>query len=261
MKRQYSPNEPELLDLPQPLTPALEKDLANLASLNRYFGSHQLVGHFLRRWLRPGRSYRVLDLATGAGDIPRLIARRAAEQGIDVRIEAVDANAATVEIARRQSEAFPNIDWICADALTFDAGRTYDLVCCSLALHHFSEENAVTLLRRIRRLTHRFALVADLERSGFTTAGIWLLTTLLYRDHMTRFDGLLSARRAFSHSEMRELARQAEWEGFGHERCFPCRQALWLEGPELAGIPVPVLVEVAGAPAGLAPCSKVQGGA
>lgn len=248
MNREFSPNEPELLDLPQPLTPALEKDLANLASLNRYFGSHQLVRRFLRQWLTGRRSYRILDLATGAGDIPRLIARWAAAEGLEVEIDAVDFNPATIEIARGQSAGLPQINWICGDALSYDSARTYDLVCCSLALHHFSEEDATRLLRRIRALTHRFALVADLERSPLTTAGIWLLTTFCYREPMTRYDGMLSARRAFSYIEMGRLAEAAGWEDYGHERCFPCRQALWLEARDVGEIPVPALVETAGLP-------------
>jgi ubiquinone/menaquinone biosynthesis C-methylase UbiE len=248
MKREYSPEKPELLDLPQPLTPELERDLANLASLNRYFGSHQLVRRYLRRWLAEKRSYRVLDLATGYGDIPRLIAAWGAEKGITIELDAVDANAATVEIARKQSEAFPAINWICADALRYESAQSYDLVCCSLALHHFSETDAVSLLRSIRRLSHRFALVADLERTPLTTWGIWLLTTFIYRDPMTRYDGMLSAKRAFSFGEMEELAEQAGWDNYGHDRAFPCRQALWLEMRPVGDIPAPVLPETAALP-------------
>lgn len=248
MKRQYSSEKPELLDLPQPLTPELERDLANLASLNRYFGSHQLVRRYLRLWLTEKRSYRVLDLATGFGDIPRLIAAWGAEKGIEIEVDAVDANAATVEIARRQSGAFPHINWICADALQYESAQPYDLVCCSLALHHFSETDAIGLLRRIRRLSQQFALVADLERSPLTTIGIWLLTTFIYRDAMTKFDGMLSAKRAFSFAEMEELADQAGWENYGHDRAFPCRQALWLTMRQAGEIPIPVIPESAGLP-------------
>ena len=38
MKRVFDPQDPELMDRPQPVTPALEADLRNLVSLNRWFG-------------------------------------------------------------------------------------------------------------------------------------------------------------------------------------------------------------------------------
>lgn len=231
VKRAFATDEPELMDLPQPITAELEKDLANLASLNRYFGSHRLIRHFLARWLKPGAVYRILDLATGAGDVPRLIAIWAREQGISVTVVAVDANAATVEIARRQSTALPEIEWVHADALRFTPGESFDIACCSLALHHFSTEDAVRLLRQCRKLSHGGVLVADLERSRLAQFGIWLVTQFVYREPMTRFDGRLSIRRAFSGDEFRTLAEAAGWNGFGYRRFLWYRQAIWLETP------------------------------
>jgi hypothetical protein len=37
MKRQFDPAEPELMDLPQPVSNELEVDLQNLRQLNRFF--------------------------------------------------------------------------------------------------------------------------------------------------------------------------------------------------------------------------------
>ena len=92
MKRDFDEHTPELMDLAQPATAELEKDLDNLVSLNRHFGSHRLICRFLDLWFVPGGNYRVLDLATGAGDIPRLIVRWARARGVTVQVEAVDAS-------------------------------------------------------------------------------------------------------------------------------------------------------------------------
>ena len=249
MKRAFDPDEPELMDRPQPVTPELEQDLANLVSLNRNFGSHRLVRKFLAQWLNPGRCYRVLDLCTGAGDIPRLMLDWARPRETVLRIDAVDANPSTLEIARRQSAGYPEIDFIRGDSLKFESAATYDLVVCSLALHHFSEDDAVRLLRRCRDLSHRYVLVADIERSALTTLSVWLVTAMLYREPMTRFDGRLSARRAFSFREMRALAEAADWPRFAHARFLPCRQALWLDMRQLADIPETVVPETMPSPA------------
>lgn len=237
MPRAFDPNEPELMDKPQPVSAELEVDLLNLVSLNRHFGSHRLVRSFLDRWLEAGRCYRVLDLATGAGDLPRVMLDWARQREVTLRIDAVDGNAATLEIAQKHSAAYPGITFHCADVLTYESRESYDLVLCSLALHHFSEEDAVRLLRRCRTLSHRFVLVSDLERSLATTAGVFALTALIYREPMTRYDGNLSARRAFSFAEFDQLADRAGWTNFGHERFLFCRQALWLDERELGVIP------------------------
>jgi SAM-dependent methyltransferase len=229
MKRVFDPHEPELMDRPQPVTPELEAVMQNLESINRHFGSHRLIGKFLELWLTPGRSYRVLDLCTGGGDGPRVMCDWARPRDISLRIDAVDVNEASLDIARRSSGGYPEIRFQREDVLKFESEKTYDLVVCSLALHHFSEADAARLLRRCRDLSHRFVLVTDLERSLLTLAGVRLLTTFLYRAEMTRADGITSAWRAFSYAEFRALAETAGWQDFGHARFLLCRQALWLD--------------------------------
>jgi hypothetical protein len=71
--------------------------------------------------------------------------------------------------------------------------------------------------------------VSDLRRGFFLQAGVYLLTALIFREPMMRFDARLSARRAFSFSEMRDLAVRAGWDHFGHQRFRFARQAIWLE--------------------------------
>ena len=46
---------------------------------------------------------------------------------------------------------------------------------------------------------------------------------------MTKFDGRMSAARAFSFSELRELAERAGWTDFGHAKFKFARQAIWSE--------------------------------
>src|SRR3954451_21263396 len=227
MKRQFAQASPELMDRPQPVSRELETDLHNLRQLNRYFRSHALVRRFLRRWIKPDDVVRVLDLATGSGDIPRLIVQHAHGVGASVKVTAVDQQSATLEIARALSREFDEIEFRQADVRTLTSTEQFDLVLCSLALHHFSDDDAVALLRSCRQLSRRFVLVADLCRSAFTSVGVYLLTALIFREPMTRVDGRLSAARAFSFSEMAELARRAGWKKLQHARFRFGRQAIW----------------------------------
>jgi SAM-dependent methyltransferase len=217
------------MDIEQPVSAELEKDLANLVTLNRLFGSHALVLDFLRPRLASGRRWRVLDLATGSGDIPRTIASWAIKSGVDVHIDAVDQQASTLEIARQLSAGFVNITFHQGDIREFGAGSTWDVVLCSLALHHFSEDDAARVLRHAAALASHFVLVADLRRCATGTFGVDLLTAVWMREPMTRTDARISVRRAFSFAEFADLARRAGWRDFQHARRFCFRQALWME--------------------------------
>jgi len=236
LKRRFDPAEPEWMDCPQPVSEELMADLRNLRALNRFFGSYRLVRYFLRRWLQPNDKVRVLDLATGSGDIPRLVAGFARRVGASVTIDAVDFQASTIEIARRLSQGFPQIEYHRADILEFGEPGSYDLVLFSLALHHFSAEDAVKLLRRARELSRGNVLVADLRRSRLAKLGIVLLTTLFFREKMTRNDARVSIERAFSFRELDELARAAGWTQYGHRRFRFARQAIWLERSHMAAV-------------------------
>src|SRR6184192_2027948 len=112
MKRRFSPAELELMDRPQPVSAELERDLENIRELNRWFGSYALISMFLSRWIKPGARLRIVDLATGSGDIPRLIAECGRKIGAELRIDAVDRQSATLEIAKKLSVHYPEITFI-----------------------------------------------------------------------------------------------------------------------------------------------------
>jgi 2-polyprenyl-3-methyl-5-hydroxy-6-metoxy-1,4-benzoquinol methylase len=229
MKRQFDPATLEMMDRPQPVSSELERDLRNIRRLNRWFGSHALILSFARRWIRPKSQLHVVDLATGSGDIPRLITDYARRIDAQIQIDALDQQSATLEIAKTLSAGYPNINFVEANALEWQAPEAYDIVLCTMALHHFSETDAVRVLRRCRELSRKFVLVSDLRRSLRGTVGVYFLTATLFREPMTKFDARLSMARAFAFSELGELARQAGWKNFGHRKFKVARQAIWLE--------------------------------
>ena len=229
MTRRFDPAELELMDRPQPVSIELERDLHNLRQFNRFFGSYALVGRFLKRWLKPNDRLRVVDLATGSGDLPRLVIDYARSVNAEVTVDAIDQQPATLQIAKGLSTAYPEIAFHEGNILEW-AGGPYDIVLCSLVLHHFSEPDAARVLERARKLARGRVLVADLRRGFLARAGVFLLPAFVFRDPMTKYDGRLSVARAFSFREMAELARRAGWNNFRHARFRFARQAIWLEG-------------------------------
>ena len=229
MERQFNPVELELMDRPQPVSAELERDLENIRQLNRWFGSYALISMFLSRWVKPGSRLRIVDLATGSDDIPRLIAECGRKIGAELRIDALDRQSATLEIAQKLSVPYPEITFVEGNILEWRPAEPYDVVFCTLALHHFSDDDAVRVLQRCRELSHKFVLVSDLRRSWMATIGVHLLTATMFREPMSKHDARLSIARAFSFSELNQLAQRAGWTNFAH-KTFPfARQAIWLQ--------------------------------
>jgi SAM-dependent methyltransferase len=219
----------EMMDRPQTASVELRVNLENLERLNRYFGSYALVRYFLRRWFRPGSTVTAIDFCTGSGDIPRFVVDWCRAYDVGIQITAVDFQPATLELAMEKSHSYPEITFAVSDVFEFAPAGPVDFVFCSLALHHFADGDAIRLLKHARAIARRGIMVADLERSDLGIAGIYLLTSCIFREPMTRFDARLSFKRAFSFAEMSRLASAAGWQEFGHRRFPVCRQAVWLE--------------------------------
>jgi len=236
MRRSFDSDRPELMDQAKLVngkpTPELERDLANLSWLNLRFGAVLILHRFLERWLvsttPKSTVLRVLDLATGEADLPRELILWCRKRQIAVAVDAVEANNAVLAVARCRSAGFPELTFHKGDIRSWGSGK-WDLVLCSLALHHFNDHDAVDVLRNARRLAVRHLLVADLERCIIGVVGIWLLTAFFLREPMTVHDARLSIRRSFSYHEFAKLAQEAGWEDFSHARFPFTRQAIWID--------------------------------
>lgn len=223
--RSFSADEPEWMDLPDAHPEILKRDLANLAAINRWFGGRAGTRRILRHWAQNGFPESVLDCASGAGDHPVEIARHAPSS---TRIWGSDIHPVTLAIA--SENAGDKIKgWVRLDMrrLPF-ADHSCDAVLCQLALHHFSEEDAVQILRELRRVSRRDIFVTDLLRHPLAYVGAQLLGFFWLREPMTRHDALLSVRRAFSQTEFTGLAEQAGWSRPTYSRLPFFRQMLHL---------------------------------
>lgn len=105
----------------------------------------------------PEKTWRVLDVATGAGHTAAAFAPHVAS------VVASDITAGMLDEAAKLAEArgFANMTTTVAEAgaLPFE-DQSFDLVCCRLAAHHFpSLKDFVTEARRVLKSRGRFALV------------------------------------------------------------------------------------------------------
>jgi hypothetical protein len=104
--------------------------------------------------------------------------------------------------------------------------KSFDLSINSLSLHHFSEANAVSIIQALDKLGNLGFIVNDLHRSRVAFCVIYILTRLLTKNRLTRYDAPVSVMNAFTPTEMIGLAKEAGVESFQVLRHFPYRIAL-----------------------------------
>jgi len=227
--------EPELMD--DPSLDAAEHDAAlrGLARLNVVSRSHAIlwpcVRHAARAANLAGRPLRVLDVATGSGDLPLAMAHHACQAGLDIRWSIGDVSAHALEVARRRAaESGLTFTAHQFDATT-DALPATDVSICSLFVHHLDPPQVVGLLRGMRCASSVAIGVADLDRSrwGFTLA--WLASRTFSRSPIVHTDALLSVRAAFRPNEILPMAQEAGLGGATLRRAWPARWRLWWSAP------------------------------
>lgn len=219
----------ELLDLDEAPYEEVRDSLNDVATVNRYLSGYRVLLHHAGKFLKEhelDRPFSVLDAATGSADQPVALVKLARKMGVPIRVTAIDINAKMLKMARDEIRQYPEIRLVQCDVLALpfkDDG--FDLAVNNLSLHHFSWDNAVAILKSIYKSARLGFLVNDLHRSRIAHAVIFLLTRIFTRNRLTRYDAPVSVMNAFTPSEFRELARQAEIFPFEIHRHFPYRIA------------------------------------
>ena len=206
-------NRTELLDADTHDPAELAANFRDIERVNQLLGGTATVLRHLWPLLDrvpADRPATILDLATGSADIPLAIARRAAQRNRAVRIIASDHADDILALARERVGGNPDIglDRYDARAVPLPDGA-FDVVLCSLALHHFPPEDAVRVLREMGRLAGTGFILNDLRRGWLGWAAAWVAARLTTRNPLTRNDAPLSVRRAYTVDEIGGLLRRA----------------------------------------------------
>ena len=183
-----------------------------------------------RRWKRrladlaaPAAGARVLDLATGTGDIALLFAaRRARVVGLDVTLR-------MIELARRKAAGVQSATFLVGDMLTLPfTAASFDIVTTGYGLRNVPDlARAIDEIVRVLKPGGQ-ALSLDFNRPSSAlvrTAYLWYLTVvggalgwLLHRDPDT-YRYIPASIRQYPGAEA--VARLMEARGFTRARCYP----------------------------------------
>ncbi len=215
---------PELMDDPGVDPVEHRHALAGLARLNRVSGSTGVLWPSIAKLARElKRTVRVLDVATGSGDVPAGLMRTARRAGVSLEVAGCDISPTAIATAAANC---PEGQFFVHDALRDPLPAGFDVVTCSLFLHHLASDDAVSLLSQMRDAAGRMVLVNDLSRTRFNFISVWLACHLLSTSRLVRFDGPASVRSAFTPAEARSLADRVGLSGVTVRSKFPARYLL-----------------------------------
>ena len=203
-----SPVGTELLDDPGADPGAVTESLRNIARSNRWFGGTAAALHGLSRILAGtprGARLTLLDLGTGAGDLPLAAVRKAARR--DIRLSPLGLERSRVAAALASASGIP-CAVACAGAPPFRS-KSVDVVLVSQVIHHLDSASAIRLLRTCDRLARVGVVVSDIRRGRVARVAFWFGARALRFDRVTTSDGLTSIRRGYTAGELRELLRRA----------------------------------------------------
>jgi 2-polyprenyl-3-methyl-5-hydroxy-6-metoxy-1,4-benzoquinol methylase len=219
---------PEIMDQPDLAPERHVGALRGLARVNLLSGSASILWRPLADLARRlGRPIRVLDAASGGGDVPLRLWGRALAAGLDIHIDGCDLSPVAVQYAQRKAaDLRADVGFFIQNVLAGPTLPGYDAVTCSLFLHHLDEEQTLAYLRWAAATAAHQVLVNDLIRSRVGLALAHVAGRILTTSDVVHVDGPRSVEGAFTMEEARALAERAGLHGATVRWRWPFRYLL-----------------------------------
>jgi ubiquinone/menaquinone biosynthesis C-methylase UbiE len=140
---------------------------------------------------------------------------------------ATDISPEVIAAARTVVKHHPQISLQVLDARALPySDQHFDIVTCSLALHHLERPDAVAVIRQMARVARIGFIVNDIERCWPAYVAVHLLVSTPITNRLTRHDGPASVKRAYTAYELADMAADAGVRGAHVFRHGFWRQAL-----------------------------------
>ena len=170
----------------------------------------------------------MLDIACGGGDVPVSVALLTRQAGVEIDLTLLDRSPTALKLAAAAADR-AGIGSRCVQADLMDQWNDsdFDIVTCSLFLHHVSEPaQVVALLNRMRTISRRMVIISDLRRCRMGLLTAWAGSRILSRSGIVHHDAPASVRAAWTMPELTGFAARADMKDARIEKCFPWRMLL-----------------------------------
>ena len=191
---------------------ALFRDtLDKLEIINRFLGGNSVTINGLKNLLKnqsKNKTITIVDLGCGSGDILRDVAKFGRKNNYSFNLIGIDANLAAIEYAKELSKEYSELSFKTIDILSEDFKKqSYDVVLCTLFLHHFKNEELISFLKTTTNKATIGVVVNDLHRHKLAYY-LFKFIGFFIKNKMVRQDGLTSVLRAFKREDLENIAKE-----------------------------------------------------
>jgi 2-polyprenyl-3-methyl-5-hydroxy-6-metoxy-1,4-benzoquinol methylase len=190
----------------------LRAALDQIARINQLLGGNKVTLHGIKEVLKKTNTSKpivIADVGCGNGDMLRMLADYGIKNKLDFQLIGIDANAFTVNYAKTLSNDYSNIEYVCLDIFSEEfSGINYDIVLCTLTLHHFTNEQILNIITTFNRNADIGIVINDLHRSKLAYRLFKFICILFNLNKMSREDGLVSILRGFRKHELEEFSKK-----------------------------------------------------
>jgi len=185
--------------------------LDKLEIINRFLGGNKLTINGLKKLLEnqsKNKTITIVDLGCGHGDILRDVAEFGRKKNYSFKLIGIDANFAAIEYARELSKEYSELSFEMIDIFSEDFKKqSYDIVLCTLFLHHFKNEELISFLKSTIKKVTIGVVINDLHRHKLAYY-LFKLIGFFIKNKMIREDGLISILRAFKRKDLENISIQ-----------------------------------------------------
>src|SRR5215470_4323564 len=210
---------PELLDSDAGTPREIQDSLADLRTINRYFGGLHTMTELLSDVAsnRQLKKLSWLDVAGGNGELTNFASESLRSQGIEVQPVLLD---------RMPSHLNGRYPSVAGDALALPfKENSFDVVSSCLFVHHLEPDRVIQFTSEALRVARYAVLINDLIRDPLHLA-LAYAGYALYRSRLTRHDAVASVRRAYTLTEIENMLRQTRASSIQVRRFFLFRMGV-----------------------------------
>ena len=211
----YRTEEEEIMDDFSLEGEELRDALDKIASINQFLGGNKLTLQGVTKLIHKNDEITIVDLGCGNGDMLRALADFGTKNNYNFKLIGIDANAFTIDYAIKLSKEYPNISYKCEDVFSEPFSQlNYDIVLCTLTLHHFKNNQIDYLLQLFQKQARIGIVINDLHRNIIAYRAFQLVCFFFRLNRMSREEGLISILRGFKKQELINFSERNQFKNY-----------------------------------------------
>ena len=208
----YRTQETEIMDDFSLQGEELKDALDQIARINQLLGGNKVILQGLKKVLKEAdtsATITIADIGCGNGDMLRMLSKFGQKNKLNFHLIGIDANAFTINYAKKLSAEYSNIEYKCVDIFNEDfKTMPFDIILCTLTLHHFTNEQILRIISIFSNNAKTGIIINDLHRSKLAYRLFEMICVVFNLNRMSREDGLISILRGFRKNELEEFSKK-----------------------------------------------------